>query len=38
MCIECIVVFPDGVGVIPWIIPGTNEIGKALQRKWNMFV
>jgi rhamnulose-1-phosphate aldolase len=27
MCTECLVVFPDGVGVIPWIVPGTNEIG-----------
>jgi rhamnulose-1-phosphate aldolase len=28
MCTECLVVFPDGVGVIPWIVPGTNEIGQ----------
>jgi rhamnulose-1-phosphate aldolase len=27
MCTECIVVFPDGVGVLPWMIPGTKEIG-----------
>ena len=27
MCTECLVVFPDGVGIIPWIVPGTNEIG-----------
>jgi len=28
MCTECVVVFPDGVGIIPWIVPGTNEIGQ----------
>lgn len=33
MCTECIVVFPDGVGIIPWIIPGTNEIGEATAKK-----
>jgi rhamnulose-1-phosphate aldolase len=29
MSTECLVVFPDGVGVLPWIIPGTDEIGHA---------
>ena len=29
MCTECLVVFPDGVGIIPWLVPGTNEIGVA---------
>lgn len=24
---ECLVVFPDGVGVLPWMVPGTQEIG-----------
>ncbi|WP_077619346.1 rhamnulose-1-phosphate aldolase [Bacillus sinesaloumensis] len=33
MCTECIVVFPDGVGVVPWIIPGTNAIGEATATK-----
>lgn len=33
MCTECIVVFPDGVGIIPWIVPGTNEIGEATSEK-----
>jgi rhamnulose-1-phosphate aldolase len=26
---ECLVVFPDGIGVIPWMVPGKEEIGKA---------
>lgn len=29
MCTECLVVFPDGVGVLPWMVPGTDEIGEA---------
>lgn len=33
MCTECIIVFPDGVGIIPWLIPGTNEIGEATAAK-----
>lgn len=28
MCTECIVVFPDGIGVLPWMLCGTNEIGR----------
>lgn len=30
---ECIVVFPDGVGVLPWMVCGTNEIGEATANK-----
>ena len=30
---ECIVVFPDGVNVLPWMVCGTNEIGEATARK-----
>ncbi|MEC5317606.1 rhamnulose-1-phosphate aldolase [Brenneria populi subsp. brevivirga] len=26
---ECLVVFPDGVGILPWMVPGTDEIGTA---------
>ncbi|MFD1887957.1 rhamnulose-1-phosphate aldolase [Paenibacillus wenxiniae] len=33
MCTECIVVFPDGVGIVPWMIPGTSEIGRATADK-----
>ncbi len=33
MCIECIAVFPDGVGVLPWMLCGTNEIGEATAEK-----
>ena len=29
MCTECLVVFPEGVGILPWLTPGTNEIGEA---------
>ncbi len=28
MSTECIVVFPDGVGVLPWMLCGTKEIGE----------
>lgn len=30
---ECVVVFPDGVGVLPWMLCGTNEIGRATAEK-----
>lgn len=26
---ECLVVFPDSVGILPWMVPGTDEIGQA---------
>ena len=32
---ECIVVFPDGIGVLPWMVCGTNEIGEATAEKMN---
>jgi rhamnulose-1-phosphate aldolase len=25
---ECLVVFPDGVGIVPWMVPGTDGIGE----------
>ena len=33
MCTECIVVFPDGVNVLPWMLCGTNEIGEVTAEK-----
>ena len=33
MCTECIVVFPDGVNVLPWMLCGTNEIGQATAQE-----
>lgn len=30
---ECLVVFPDGVGILPWMVPGTDEIGGQPPRK-----
>ena len=33
---ECIVVFPDGVSVLPWMLCGTNEIGEATAEKMKM--
>ena len=37
MCTECIVVFPDGVGILPWMLCGTNEIGEATAEKMKEF-
>ncbi|WP_204181252.1 MULTISPECIES: rhamnulose-1-phosphate aldolase [unclassified Staphylococcus] len=33
MCTECLVVFPDGIGIIPWVVPGTEEIGQLTAEK-----
>lgn len=32
-CTECMVVFPDGIGVLPWMLCGNNEIGIATAKK-----
>lgn len=37
MCTECIVVFPDGIGVLPWMLCGTNSIGEATAKKMEEF-
>ena len=34
MCTECVMVFPDGLSVLPWMICGTNEIGEATAEKF----
>ena len=30
---ECMIVFPEGVNVLPWMLCGTNEIGQATAEK-----
>ena len=37
MCTECIVVFPEGVGILPWMLCGTMEIGEATAKKMKDF-
>lgn len=37
MSTECIVVFPDGVGVLPWMLCGTDKIGYATAEKMKDF-
>lgn len=37
MCTECVVVFPDGVGVLPWMVCGNNEIGEATAKKMQQY-
>ena len=37
MCTECIAVFPEGVGVLPWMLCGTNTIGEATAEKMKDF-
>lgn len=33
MCTECIVVFPEGISVLPWMVCGNNQIGEATAEK-----
>lgn len=37
MCTESLVVFPDGIGILPWMVPGTDEIGRATAAKMHDF-
>ncbi len=34
---ESIVVFPDGIGIIPWMVPGNPEIGEVTSKKLKEF-
>ena len=34
-CTECIIVFPDGIGILPWMVCGNNKIGIATAEKMN---
>lgn len=34
---ESLVVFPEGVGIIPWMVPGTTTIGEATAAKLENF-
>ena len=29
---ECAVVFPEGIGIVPWMVPGGTEIAEATAR------
>ena len=33
MCTESMIIFPDGIGVLPWMLCGTDEIGRATAQK-----
>jgi rhamnulose-1-phosphate aldolase len=37
MMTECIIVFPEGVGVLPWMICGNDEIGRATAEKMEKY-
>lgn len=34
---ECIVVFPEGVGVVPWMVPGGNDIARETSELMKQF-
>ena len=37
MCTECIVIFPEGIGILPWMLCGNNDIGYATAEKMHDF-
>jgi rhamnulose-1-phosphate aldolase len=37
LCIEGILVFPEGIAVLPWMLCGTNEIAEATAQKMEEF-
>ncbi len=36
-CTECIVIFPDGVAVLPWMVSSSDSIGLASSKKFHNF-
>jgi rhamnulose-1-phosphate aldolase len=34
---ECLVIFPDGIGLLSWMVPGTQEISRATAEKFKNF-
>ena len=41
MSTECPVIFPEGVGVVPWMVPGSRDIAVAtseLMKKYNLAI
>ncbi|WP_312470591.1 rhamnulose-1-phosphate aldolase [Neobacillus sp.] len=34
---ECIFIFPEGVGVVPWMVPGTVNLGRATSKKMQQY-
>lgn len=37
MMTECVVVFPEGVGVVPWMVPGGSAIANATSHKMDVY-
>lgn len=37
MISECSVVFPEGLGIVPWMLPGSNEVGMATAEKMKTY-
>ena len=36
MCTECIAVFPDGVGILPWMLCGIYGAGKTMDETFGL--
>jgi len=34
---ECAVIFPEGIGVVPWLMPGTTELAETSARLFETF-
>jgi rhamnulose-1-phosphate aldolase len=37
MCTECIVIFPDGVSVLPWMVSSSDNLGLVSSEKFRDF-